>query len=225
MAQPSYIPPKEADLFTWAINFATLITANPGTFGLLAADALVIQGYVDDFTAAYTLALNPSTRTKPTVADKDAKRAAMLGIVRPYAIGIRNNAGVTNEAKLDLGLIIPVTTRTPILVPVTQPILEILAATPLEFTMRFADSGTPASRAKPFGAKSLWIAGVYGTTVAVDPAVPPSVTRLVTTQPFSITHDPAEVGKICTLWGRWVGVRGDVGPWSLSTAMQVVGAP
>lgn len=225
MAQNPYIPPKEADLFTWATNFAALITLSPATYGLLAADALVIQTYVDDFTAAYTIALNPATRTGPSVADKDAKRAAMLGIVRPYAQDIRNNAGVSNLDKLALGLIIPVTTRTPILVPATQPILEILAATPLQFTMRYADSGTPSSRSKPFGARHLWLAGVYAATVSVDPDVPPHVTRLVTTQPLAVDHDPLEVGKICTIWGRWVGIRGDVGPWSLGTAMQVVGAP
>ena len=236
MAQPSYIPPREADLFTWADNFNTLITASPITYGLTSGDAASVDAVVAPFLAAYTTALNPSTRTPSSVAAKDAARAAMLNVVRPVAQNVRNNAGVANDAKSDLGLNIPTTTRSPIFCPQTQPLLSIVAATPLAHTVRFADANTPAARIKPFGAKSLYVVVSYATTAGTDPdaATPativnsalavPSSAGLATRQPFSILHDVSQAGKIATIWGRWVGIRGDTGPWSSATAMTVAAA-
>ena len=39
---PPYIPARNANLIAWAANFSTLITASPGTYGLLAGDATAI---------------------------------------------------------------------------------------------------------------------------------------------------------------------------------------
>lgn len=233
MAQAPYIPPKDADLATWADNFSTLITASPATYGLLAGDAAAIAAVVDPFEAAYTAAVNPSTRTKPSVAAKDAAKAAMLAVVRPYAIQVRDNAGVSDSDKLDLGLTVPTTTRTPILAPQSQPLLQIVAATPLSHTIRFSDANSPQLRGKPFGAKAIALVVSYGTTIGTDPdaAVPvsivnaalavPSSTGLATRQPCASVLPVEQVGKLATYWGRWVGIRGDVGPWSLPVAFTV----
>ena len=233
MAQPSYIPAKEAELFTWATNFRDLIDADPPSFGLTAGDAASVDAVVTPFLSAYTTALNPSTRTPSSIAAKDAARAAMLVVVRPIAQNVRNNAGVSNELKSDLGLNIPTTTRSPIFCPQTQPLLSIVAATPLAHTLRFADANTPSARLKPFGAKQLYVVVSYGLTAGTDPeaAAPakivnsalavPSTAGIATRQPFSILHDVSQAGKIATVWARWAGIRGDTGPWSLSVSMTV----
>lgn len=231
--QPPYIPPREADLFTWAANFESLIDASPATYGLTSSDATAISAVVLPFLAAYTTALNPSTRTGPSVAAKDAARAAMLAVVRPYAIQIRDNAGVPDQDKLDLGLNIPSTSRTPTMVPQTAPLLSVVAALPLTHTLRFADTNSPDQRLKPFGAKALYVGVAYSAVLVSDPAdttparitnsalAVPSETGLATRQPFAVHHDPSTVGMMCTFFGRWVGVRGDNGPWSLPVAMIV----
>jgi|SRR5919204_47031 hypothetical protein len=235
MAQAPYIPPKDADLFSWSDNFATLITASPTTYGLVSSDATAINNVVSPWLSAYTIAVNPSTRTGPSVSAKDTARAAMLAVVRPYAIQIRNNMGVSDSAKLDLGLNIPSQARTPILVPQTQPLLSIVAATPLSHTLRYADSNSPQLRSKPAGARAVGIVQVVGLTPGADPtvAVPsilvnsalavPSAAGLATRQPFAALQDVTNVGKIATYWARWVGQRGDVGPWSLPVSMTIAG--
>jgi hypothetical protein len=87
----SYIPPRDTELGQWVGNFSALITASPGTYGLLAGDAAAIAAYANAFTGALAVVNNPATKTKATVANKDGAKATMLEIVRPYAMQVRNN--------------------------------------------------------------------------------------------------------------------------------------
>lgn len=232
MALP-YIPNKDALLVAWSDNFAALITASPTTYGLVAGDAAAINAVNTPWDAAYAAAVAGGTRGPMTVQAKNNARAALLAVVRPYAIQIRNNAGVSDPDKVALGLTVPNTTRTPILAPQSQPLISIVAATPLSHTLRFSDSNSPQLRGKPFGAKACSFVVSYGTTIGSDPdlASPvaivnsalavPSSTGLATRQPAASVLPVGQVGKLATYWARWVGIRGDVGPWSLPVAMTV----
>lgn len=232
MAAP-YIPNKDALLVAWSDNFASLITASPTTYGLVAADAAAINAVNTPWDTAYAAAVAGATRGPMTVQAKNNARAALLAVVRPYAIQIRNNAGVSDPDKVALGLTVPNQTRTPIFAPQTQPLISIAAATPLSHTLRFSDSNSPQLRGKPFGAKACAFVVSYGTTIGTDPdlAAPvpivnsalavPSSTGLATRQPCASVLPVAQVGKLATYWARWVGIRGDVGPWSLPVAMTV----
>lgn len=228
-----YIPAKDADLLAWSDNFAALITASPSTYGLVAGDAAAINAVNTPWDAAYAAAVSPATRGPMTVQDKNSAKAALLAVCRPYALQVRNNAGVSDADKVALGLTVPSTSRTPILAPQTQPLIQIVAATPLSHTLRFSDSNSPQLRGKPFGAKACAFVVSYATTIGTDPdaASPvaivnsalavPSSTGLATRQPAASVLPVAQVGKLATYWARWVGIRGDVGPWSLPVAMTV----
>jgi len=216
--QAPYIPPKDAILVTWALNFAALITATPATYGLVAGDATTINGVVNAFSAAYTIAIDPPTRTKPTVAAKDAAKADMLAVVRPYAIQVRNNAGVSNMDKEDLGLNVPDLTPTPVPAPSTFPLLSFIGATPQSQTYRYADSNSPDLRAKPFGALACQMYVSVGVTAAVDPAQMDFKGNF-TKNPTGLVFLAGDVGKIASVAARWVTRSGplgvaQVGPWS-----------
>jgi hypothetical protein len=99
-----YLPANEEALRSWSRNFATLVGAEPGRYGLSPLDAATIRTAVDTFDTALTRARKPGTRTKPAVAAKDAAKAAYIATVRRYAITIRDNRGVSNADKLALGL-------------------------------------------------------------------------------------------------------------------------
>ena len=221
MAQASYIPTQDAPLKAWANNFATLIAASPGTFGLLTSDAVTISSFANNFSAAMDVIENPATKTKPSVANKDALKASMLGVLRPYAQNVRNNAGVTDENKLALGLNVPSTSRTPITVPQTQPLLSIIGATPGVHTIRYADVNTPDKRSKPFGAIQIGIFATVGAVAATNPEVA-LFQGGYTVQPLGITWSAGDVGKVATYWGRYIGRRGDFGPWSAPVSMVIV---
>ena len=210
---PSYIPLKDSLCKDWLSNFASRITASPSTYGLTAGEATTIQNAYNAFASAYTIAIDPSTRTKSTVADKDAMKAAALAIVRPYAQLVRRNAGVDNQSKLDLGLTIVDTTKTPIPAPQTSPILSVIAATPLQFTLRYVDQNTPTKRAKPTGVIFLELMAQTSATAITDPATI-AFKQLSTANPVAVNWQQADVGKTAYMAARWVTRRGLLGPWS-----------
>jgi hypothetical protein len=216
--QPPYIPSQESLLDPWAVNFAALLTAAPATYGQTAPVAATVQAAVDTWHASYLLATNPATRTKPTVAQKDADKAAMLATVRPVAIQISRNAAVTPEDKRDIGVNLPSSAPTPVPPPATFPQLSLDSLAPGNATLRWQDSGLGTGKAKPFGA----IAGEVFVTTGQAPAVDPDAATYVasyTKAPFTLSFQPAQAGKTATVWARWrtrSGSAGETfaGPWS-----------
>ncbi|MFZ0407306.1 MAG: hypothetical protein WAM11_04245 [Cyanobium sp.] len=212
MASP-YIPPKDADLLAWGANFSDLITADPATYQLTTADALTIQTAYDNYAAAQALVDNPGTKTSVTVASKNSLKQVFIGIARTYSSQIRINAGITNEAKLDLGLNLPNNSPSPIPAPTSSPIITVVGTTPGSATIRYADSNTPSSRAKPQGVLQLELyVGASTTTLGPPPATP--LYGLVTRQPFAVMFDAEDAGKTATMYSRWTTRTGLTGPWS-----------
>lgn len=209
-----YIPSTDAAKLAWLTNFATLISANPGAYGLLAGDAVAIQNARDAYNAAYTVAVEPSTRTAPAVAQKDADRNFAIALCRAYAQQIEANLGVTDQQKLDLGLTVKDQTPTPINPPATVPLLTIIGATSGQFTVRYADQNSPASRGKPFGTVGMQLFVAIDDTVVNDPN-DAAYYGTLTKQPVAVTFDPMDEGRTATLFGRWINAKGEPGPWSL----------
>jgi hypothetical protein len=215
-----YLPTRLADLRDWAVNFAALITADPTVYGLTAGNATTIQTAVDQFTAAYTAATDPTTRTTATVAAMRVERVEMTGVLRQYAMIIRANPSITAALLSGLGLTVPDTERTPIPAPTTFPLLDVVNATPGRHELRFADSLTPASRAKPFGAIGLQLFRAIDATEVPTPDGSELIGQF-TTNPLRIDTDPADAGKTATYFARWVTRTGLVGPWSNGTSFTI----
>lgn len=218
----SYIPTREAELVTWAVNFDTLVTAAPATYGLVAADAASIHTYVAAFTAAYTLASDPVTRTLGTVADKDAKKAAMLAVLRSYSQRIKLNAGVADIDKANLGIPVGNAPPAPVPPPATYPLVSLAIPAALQIECRIRDSATPDSAAKPGGAIG---AQVFVSTAATPPndATTWKFAGFATRRSFVIDFDNADATKIAHVIMRWQNRRGQAGPWSAVRDMTIVG--
>ena len=216
-AYPSYIPARDADCAAWATNFDTLLTAAPATYGLSAPDAVAVAAVVAPFISALTAATDPATRTPGTVAAKDAARAAMEAVVRPYAVRISKNPAVTNEDKTAIGVTVPSTTPTPIPAPAVAPELGVLAITPLNLKGTYKAAGA-SNKAKPFGVIGVEIAIAIGVAHTVDPNAATYV-KTVTKSPFNLSFSSSDQGKNLTVFGRFVtrggpGGEAQSGPWS-----------
>lgn len=223
---PSYIPPRDADFANWLLNFSTLISANPGDYGLVAGDATAIAAQNTAFAAAYTAAIDPSTRTPATVAAKDTARYNAEFVVRPYAQNIRLNAAISDALKVGLGLNLPNSTRPPIPPPTVAPALAFDAATPLQHKLRYSDPSSPVGKAKPVGSIGVEIWRSIGTVPATDPAQA-SYYGTFTKSPNFSTFTADQVGKVCTYFARFVtrsgaGGRTSSGPWSAPLTIAVV---
>ena len=230
MAAP-YIPARDVDLVTWATNFSTLITAAPATYGLTPTDASNIAAAVAAYNAAYTLAVNPSTRTPTTVADKDTQKLAMIPIVRTYASQIRLNPGVMNSDKIALGLNLPNNSPAPIPRPNTAPVVTITNAQPLRHVMKFRDeTAQPTSRAKASNSIGMELWRGIDSIALTDPTACTFIGMMVKV-PFVSDFDAPDAGKIATYFGRWANRAGSVGnntaltgPWSNAVSQTIVGA-
>lgn len=217
---PDYLPTTDQDLDAWAINFADLITASPGTYALEAADATALNPIVDAFTAALAIATNPATRTTPTIAAKDAAKATMKTQLRSLANRVQAADSVSNEDKAALGLTIRDTSPAPVPVPTTFPLLQLIKATTLNHELRYADSDTPDSLRKPSGAAGMELRVQVSTVVITDPATI-TYRGFETRNPVQVGFDGADIGKQAYYSARWLTARGEPGPWSAIQSLTV----
>jgi hypothetical protein len=208
-----YMPTTDAGVEDFGDNFSTLVNAMPGKYALTAAQGLVLADLVADYIAKRTIAVDPSTRTGPSVASKDAAKIALVDYLRLLA-GIVQAAGtVSNEDKAALGLTIRSTTPSAILAPGTFALLDVVSAQPLAHNLRFSDSVTPDSRRKPNGAVALELrCEVSATPLNAQEEI--GFRALVTRNPAQVNFAAEDIGKQAYYCGRWVTATGQVGPWS-----------
>ena len=219
MAEP-YIPAEDSLALTWMQVFSAGIAANPALYGVSVADATAISNAVSDFDATYQVAMDPATRTKVTVAEKDDARTSAEQICRQFATLIKYNAGISDPDKIAIGVRPVNPDRNPIEVPETSPLVNIIGATPGAQTVRYADTNTPDSGAKPFGATCLQLFVAIAEDAVDDPDLA-SFHGSFTKNPVAVGFDAADDGKMATYFARWASRRGDVGPWSLPVAMRI----
>ncbi|MCI0365028.1 MAG: hypothetical protein L0219_14215 [Phycisphaerales bacterium] len=216
----SYIPAQDAQALIWMQTFSQGITANPGLYMLTAADAAAISAAVAAFDVALDVASDPTTRTPVSVATKDDARTAAEQICRQFVNLIKYNAGISDPDKIAIGVRPVNPNRDPIPAPSTSPLVNVVLATPGAMTLRYADSTTPDSPAKPFGATELQLFVAVGTTPAVDPVAAKFYGKF-TKNPVGVGFSSPDDGKIATYFARWASRKGDTGPWSLPVSMRI----
>ncbi|MBV8069885.1 MAG: hypothetical protein JO270_08280 [Acidobacteriaceae bacterium] len=218
-----YIPAKDAALDAWGANFTTLLTASPVTYGLTSTDALNAQNAFNTWHAAYLLVTSPTTKTKQTVSAKNTQKVTMLGIIRPLAITISLNAGVSSANKTAIGVNPRTSTPTPIPTPVTNPVLTLDSTSPAGTIIRYRDSiASPSVKSKPFGSIGMQIAASPSATPITDPNTL-TMQATQTKSPFILALGSAAAGKTVYFAGRWITRKGLVGPWSPIVPFVVAG--
>lgn len=210
----NYLPQPLALFQLFVLNFATLITAAPATYGLVTGDATTIQTSVDAFDAAYTLSTTPATRTKVTVQATVDARNATVQVVRSYGRLILANAGVADADKVSLGLHLRDVVNTPVPAPSTAPVINVIGASPGVLTCTSRDAmSAPKVKAKPFGATQLMLYVAFGTVAPVTPAATP-FRGAFTKTPFALDTTAGTPGQTAYIYGRWTNQKGELGPWS-----------
>lgn len=220
MAGTDYIPATDDGFATWGSNFALNINLSPSTYMLTVGQAAAIQSAVDLYVAKLAIADNEMTRNVGTIADKDDAKATASEICRGYAMMIKQNSGIADADKLFIGVRPVNTTREPIDPPSTAPLLNILGATPGVQSLRVADTTTPDSKSRPFGASNLQLFLGIGTEEPL-PQAQCSFYGAFTRSAIDVEFSENDDGKIATFYGRWANQKGKVGPWSLPVSMRI----
>lgn len=208
-----FIPPRDADLDAWSLNFETQIDTEYATYGLTNGQATAYTALDTAWRTAYQAATNPATRTPVTIAAKDAARAALVFNARELAAVVNAYPGITNAQRETLGLNPRGDGPTPVPAPTTKPVAVVVEHQPLSHVLQIRDESTPASRAKPFGATAAEVWSKVGTTPPAS--IADCVFRGLYTKPFlTVAYDGADAGKTAYYVTRWVTRRGLTGPTS-----------
>jgi hypothetical protein len=209
-----YIPPRDTDFSAWLLNFSTLITASPSTYGLLSSDAVTIAALYASWLAAYTPVTSPSTRTAALVSAKNTVKVTVLSQVRVYAQQISLNPGVASGDKTALGVNPRTSTPSPVTPATTNPVLMIQYGGMLALAIRYRDSAaSPSVKSKPYGSIACQVRYAVSTTPVTDVTLLTGL-QVATKSPFIIQFAPADGGKQCYLAARWQTRTGGYSPWS-----------
>jgi len=121
-----------------------LLSASPESFGVTEAQANQYADLYEVFAEKYRIAVEPTTRTKPSVAAKNAARRELERESRALAQLIQATRHVTDEQKAELGLTVRDRVQTPIARPDKPPMVrvELLHGS----TMRVSLRGTGMTR-------------------------------------------------------------------------------
>lgn len=218
-----FIPQRKAEFQQFAMAFASAVGSSPWTYGISQSDADTIQRAVDEFNEAFALASSPLTRTPGNVSVKDTKRNQLESLIRMYAAQFRANMGISNASLIEVGVRRRPTKLQRRHCPASSPALVLVARTPGADTLRYFDSLTPNTKAKPYGADRLELFCAY---VERGCDVLPTV------------HDAQYIGSYrknpivvhhgfrlhtCepVYWARWAGHNCDVGNFSLPCSMPI----
>jgi hypothetical protein len=220
---PSYIPAKEANLNTWLLNFSTLLSASPSTYGLGPTDAANVAADVAAWTAAYTPILSPSTKTAAAVSAKNSAKVSILAQIRPYAQNISLNAGVTSAAKTAIGVNPRTSTPTPITAPTTNPVLTAQSTSTAGTIIRYRDAtASPSVKAKPYGVIGVQLFAKASVTPITDPNTLTFIEN-ATKSPLTAALGSGAAGMTVYFAARWQTRKGLVGPWSPIVSYVVAG--
>lgn len=216
MAVP-YIPARDADLATFADNFQQTLTLNQATYLIIGASLATIQANVASFITALSIATNPGTRTKVTVATKDAARTVMLSNIRLIASQVQAIPGITPGDLSALGLTVRDTGKTPVPAPVTFPIISLLGVAGGQLRLSIADELTPTVKRKPQGVISclLVVKASPGSPADSYDGIPLATVGRV---PTSISLAALTLGTVYNMLGVWMNRRGDRGPTSAAVS-------
>lgn len=215
-----FIPDADSAFHGWLRNFAERIGDDPFAYGLTLGDGAAIAGAFEAWSAAFTLAKSPGTRTAVTIVGKDEARAAAVTLARTLAAKVRVNDEVSTALKLGLGLRVPrrrgadgepLLTR--VRPPETAPTLALRGIEMYEHTLMATNPGSLTPARKPEGATAVLVVRVVADAIAERPEGA-ELLGLMTKLRFSSPFTAADGGKWATYFARWVNGKGQMGPWS-----------
>jgi hypothetical protein len=135
---------------------------------------------------------------------------------------IKQNVGVSGDAKQAAGIPQINTTREPISAPTTVPVLSVTGAMEGAQTIKYVDSLVPSARGrKPDGVQRLDLFCVVADEPAEQFSNAAHYVGAYTRNPIAVSFEPEDDGKVATYFGRWATAKGDAGPISAGVSFRI----
>jgi hypothetical protein len=221
---PDYLPQSDAAQGPRAANFIGYASANLANLGLVAGDLTPVSNAYAVWNTNYNNNVTAQSAAQSARQAKDLARGDLEAAVRALVRRLQASPSVDDSERAALGITVPDTTPTPTGPPATTPVLRLESPARLRHIIHFTDSSTPTSRAKPAGVlgAEIWInLQPVGQPTPTDPGTF-TLVALDTRTPYLLDFPAADGGKNAHYLARWVGNKGDKGPWS-ETASATVG--
>ncbi len=211
----NWFPTTDAELLPFTTNLSTKLTAAPATYGAVAGDATALAGLLSTFSTALTAAVNPATRTKVTVATKNAARNSLVSNLRLLYKKI-NVANLAADKREELGLPVRDGTPTASGAPATKPIANVADTGEYAALLRVVDEATPLKKARPGGTDG---AVVMSYVQIASEAIPTDLEKwsfkgIAKRSDFRVEFSAGEAGKTAHVRLMWFSPRGQLGPAS-----------
>jgi hypothetical protein len=211
----------DAELASGSTNAVSIITPSPVLYGITAGIVTNYTTLTTNFNTLYQQAIAPATRTPVVIGNKNVAKKLLKTASADLARIFVATSTVTNAMLLALRMkerVIP----TPVPVPATPPVVEVISCSGRLVSIRVHDA-TSESRGMPFGAKSANIYTFVGPEAPTDPRLyhfEGPTTRTKTQILF-----PDSVASGATIWisAQWVSARGQLSMGSVPISFTLQG--
>ncbi len=218
-----YIPGADGAFDAWQDNFVAYVSANAASLGLDPMnDVAPLSAASIDWGVAYPANTTAQQAAQAARQTKDGARTDLVAIVRPLVRRMQANPAVTDDDKASMGITVPDSTPTDVVLPETRPVVNVDTSQRLRHTIHFADEATPTSKAKPPGVRGAQIWVKIGDPPPADPSECTYVATDTRT-PYVLDFDGTQAKQNAHYMLRWENTRGETGPWS-ETATATIGA-
>lgn len=211
-----YIPRPDADFAAFAAHYFQAVVKWWERNGLDQSDLKPLETAVSVWQKEYPAHVAAQARAEAARQSKDAARANLEREIRPVTNFIQTYPKTTDADRATIGITVrqPGASLSP--PPTGRPLARVDTSERLRHTIRFSDEATPTRKARPRGTL-----GAEVRVKLVDPGQPapsdPEALSFVTvaTNGVVTTDYPSTAGgKTAVYMLRWMGPRGQVGPWS-----------
>jgi len=201
------MPTRKALKVLWAATFNTVVGPNAVAYGLTTAQMTEFSTVNTNLQAAWQIAMDPSTRTKGAVANFNNALRAMTQLATNLNRIIQGTSTVTDTMRINAGLRVYKTTRTPEGVPTQKPYLTSRGVDGQWVTIELGQD--ISRRSKP--------AGVAGATIlmATSPTAPASDWQFVTNTTktkLTVQLPTGAAGGYVYLTAFWTNSKDEAGP-------------
>ncbi len=218
-----YIPRPDAEFDGWQQNWVAYAAANAVALGLdPLLDIPAIQAAQTAWDADYDGHLTAQAAAQAARQAKDAERAAFVALLRSFSQQIQKRTGTTDEQRGGLGITILDTEPTPVPAPTTAPMLNIVTSERLRHVVEASKTAEEGGAlGKPAGVRGVQLWRKIGDPAPVNESELEFVSEFTRTR-MTLDYQMSQGGLTVYYQARWVGTRGDAGPWGEMVSATVV---